>query len=194
MDDQWRPQVEPLTLYRDLMDVFDRPETTWEQAYDVHSLYGDHQATGRLLELEEWPDKSRLDELKLRRIESINKHRQAVEHEIEDVGRNVAHRATSGELLPTDAAHFKHKLERILKDIGRGVNFNAVRWQIDQIRSAVNRCCQRPENVLTKSEGSPQGSLTETVDSLPTRASLSSSGVFPHSESGLSVIDMLSER
>ena len=144
LNDQWEPEAEPATLERELFDHIERGDTSWAYAYDVHALHGDHAATGRLLELNVWTSEAKRGSLRVQRDAQINDHRATLAREIDEVSHELAMAANAGQLEEADGTTFAQRLDRLQRDLPKQLNFGSYRWQLDQMRSALQRRRARP--------------------------------------------------
>ena len=144
LNDQWEPEAEPATLERELFDHLERGDTSWAYAYDVHALHGDHVATGRLLELNVWTSDAKRGALRVQRAAQINDHRATLAREIDEVSHELAMAANAGQLEEADGTTFAQRLDRLQRDLPKQLNFGSYRWQLDQMRSALQRRRARP--------------------------------------------------
>lgn len=157
LDDQWLPEADPVTLERELIDQLQRGDTSWREAYEVHARHGDHVATGRLLELDVWSSEAERDELLAQRNAQIAEHRQALARELNEVAAELRATGPLGQLDGTDADVLAQRLDRLRRDLPKLLNFGSCRWQLDQMRSALQRCRSRPAttDLLAHSDWSP---------------------------------------
>ena len=144
LNDQWEPEAEPATLERELFDHLERSDTSWAYAYDVHALHGDHAATGRLLELNVWTSEAKRGTLRGQREAQIHEHRATLAREIDEVSHELAMAANAGQLEEADGTTFAQRLDRLQRDLPKQLNFGSYRWQLDQMRSALQRRRARP--------------------------------------------------
>ncbi|MEK6260738.1 MAG: hypothetical protein AABP62_19230 [Planctomycetota bacterium] len=157
LNDQWLPETDPATLERELIEHWKRGDTSWPQAYNVHALHGDHVATGRLLELDVWPSEAERGELSAQRSAQIAEHRQTLASELNEVSLDLEAIGRLGQLDGVDGDVFAQRLERLRRDLPGLLNFGSCRWQLDQIRSALQRRRIRPlaDGGLAPSDWSP---------------------------------------
>ena len=147
LNDQWLPEADPVTLERELSEHLQRGDASWRQAYDMQALNGDHVATGRLLELDVWSSEAERDELLTQRNAQITEHRLALARELNEVAADLQATGRLGQLDDADADVAAQRLERLRRDLPRLLNFGSCRWQLDQMRSALQR--RRPRPVST---------------------------------------------
>ena len=152
LNDQWLPETDPATLERELIEHLKRGDTSWRQAYEVHVLHGDHVATGRLLELDVWSSEAEHDELHAQRDARIAEHRQSLARELNEISLELEALGGLGQLDGTDEDVFARRLERLRRDLPKLLNFGSCQWQLDQIRSALQRCqtCSNADGVLAQ--------------------------------------------
>ncbi len=139
LNDQWEPEAEPAALERELFNHIERGDTSWAYAYDVHALHGDHVATGRMLELNVWTSEAKRGSLHTQRDAQIHEHRAALTREMDEVSHELELAANLGQLEEADVATFVQRLDRLRRDLPKQLNFGSYRWQLDQMRSALQR-------------------------------------------------------
>ncbi len=157
LDDQWLPEADPATLERELIEHLKRGDISWRQAHDAHALHGDHVATGRLLELDVWSSEAERDELLQQRSAQIAEHRQTLTRELNEVSLDLAAIGRLGQLDDVERDVLGQRLDRLRRDLPRLLNFGSCRWQLDQMRSALQRRRTRPvsDDVLAQPDWSP---------------------------------------
>ncbi len=139
LNEQWQPEADPATLERELFDHIERGDSSWAYAYNVHALHGDHAATGRLLELNVWSSDSKRDTLRTQREAQVAEHRAALAHELDEVLHELELAANAGQLDEADAGAFAQRLDRLRRELPKQLNFGSYRWQLDQMRSTLQR-------------------------------------------------------
>ncbi len=157
LNDQWLPEADSATLERELIEHLQRGDVGWRQAYDTRVRHGDHVATGRLLELNVWSSEAERDELSRQRNGQIAERRQTLARELDEVSLDLAAMDRLGQLDGVEGDVLVQRLDRLRCDLPGLLNFGSCRWQLDQMRSALQRCRTRPvsEEVLTRPEWRP---------------------------------------
>ena len=144
LNDQWLPETDPATLERELIEHLKRGDTSWRRAYEVQALHGDHVATGRLLELDVWSSETERDELRGQRDAQIAEHRQSLARELNEVSIDLEAVGCCGQLDEAEGDIIARRLERLHRDLPKLLNFGSCRWELDQIRSALQRLRAQP--------------------------------------------------
>ena len=194
LNDQWLPEADPVTLERELIEHLQRGETSWRQAYEAHALNGDHAATERLLELDVWSSEAERDELRAQRDTLIEEHRQVLALELNEVSIDLEAVGCSGQLDEAEDDIFARRLERLHRDLPKLLNFGACRWELDQIRSALQRLRAQPFAGVTLSPTEWSPANLEPRRSQPGRPAVSdrANEPFAHEAAAL-VTDIFSE-
>lgn len=162
LNDHWLPEADPETLERELCEHTTRGDTSWQHAYETHNQHGNHEATGRLLELDVWSSEAERDELRAKRNEQIAEHRKALTRELDEVSLDLEVATNSGQLEGTESEAIARRLDRLHHDLPKLLNFGSCRWQLDQIRSALQRCRSQPVAYATLAiPGSPPTNMEQ---------------------------------
>ena len=139
LNEQWLPETDPVTLERELVEHLRGGDISWRQAYEAHALHGDHAATERLLELDVWSCEAECAELQAQRDAHIAEHRQSLAIELNEVSIELEAVGSCGQIDDAEADIFTRRLERLHRDLPRLLNFGSCRWELNQIRSALQR-------------------------------------------------------
>ncbi len=161
LNEQWQPEADPATLERELFDHLGRGESSWAYAYDVHTIHGDHAATGRLLELNVWSSESKRESLRTQREAQIAEHRAAIALELDEVLHELELAANGGQLEEADGTAFTQRLDRLRRELPKQLNFGSYRWQLDQMRSTLQRRRTRQSAVPAHSPTARSSPTTE---------------------------------
>jgi len=139
LNDQWLPETEPAVIERELTASLERPELSWSQAYEYHAQNGNHEATGRLLELEVWTNAEERESLRSLRPSQISDCRATAETELRELGAEIHRIVESGTWGTADCATLQKRLERLRYELPRVLNFPLFRRQISQLHAAIVR-------------------------------------------------------
>ena len=194
LNDQWLPETDPATLERELIEHLKRGDTSWRKAYEVHAVHGDHVATGRLLELDVWSSETERDELQAQRDAQIVEHRQSLARELNEVSIDLEAVGCCGQLDEVEGDIIARRLERLHRDLPKLLNFGSCRWELDQIRSALQRLRAQPYAGVTLRSAERSPANLESRRSRMVRPAVSDRANEPlaHETSAL-VIDIFSE-
>lgn len=133
LNDHWQPETDLDVVERELIASLEHKELTWRQSYDHHVQLGNHEATGRLLELDVWPGAQERDSLAALRQTQIAECRAAVDAELQELAGDID-AMTNG-----DRSTLERRLQRLQHELPRVVNFAIFRRQLLQLQSAVLR-------------------------------------------------------
>ena len=139
LDDQWSPVTEASTVERELVSSLERTEMDWRQSYDVHAQAGNHEATGRLLELDVWSSADERESLQSLRRAQIADNRIAAEAELTELVSEITSIAQAGLWNEADCLPFQKRIERLRYELPRVLNFQVFRLQVNQLQSAILR-------------------------------------------------------
>lgn len=139
LNDQWHLESDPTVIERELIASLSQPEPTWRQCYDVHARAGNHEATGRLLELEIWSSAEERDSLTSLRNAQLSACRSALNADLAEIARDLAAIAESGAWTMSVQESFQKRLDRLRDELPRVLNFGSFGRQINQLQSAILR-------------------------------------------------------
>lgn len=151
LNEQWVPENEPAVVERELLANLERGELSWRQSFDYHAHTGNHEATGRLLDLDVWVSDEERDALKSLRQSQIAECRTVANSELEEAAADFATITEAGTWSDSDCAAMHKRLERLWNELPRVVNFSSFRRQINQLQSAMLRqraCSGLPPGLL----------------------------------------------
>ena len=152
LDDQWSPVTEASTVEREIVTSLERTEMDWRQSYDFHALAGNHEATGRLLELDVWSSANERESLQSLRRSQIADNRIAAEAELTELVNEITSIAQAGLWNESDFLTFQKRIERLRYELPRVLNFQAFRLQVNQLQSAILRYRSGSEPLSTSSD------------------------------------------
>ena len=157
-------------------------------------MHGDHVATGRLLELDVWSSETERDELQAQRDAQIVEHRQSLARELNEVSIDLEAVGCCGQLDEVEGDIIARRLERLHRDLPKLLNFGSCRWELDQIRSALQRLRAQPYAGVTLRSAERSPANLEPRRSRMVRPAVSDRANEPlaHETSAL-VIDIFSE-
>ncbi len=139
LNDEWLPETEPAIVERELVASVEQSELNWRQSYDHHAHAGNHEATGRLLDLDVWSSPEERESLGALRQSQITENRIAVDAELDEMAGDIATTAHAGTWSESDCATFDKRLDRLRHELPRVVNFGLFRRQVRQLHSAILR-------------------------------------------------------
>jgi hypothetical protein len=155
LDDQWLPVTEPAVVERELVVSLDRGEMSWRQAYEFHSDAGNHEATGRLLDLDVWPTAEERETLRALRQSRIEALRSAAESELSELALGVSVNSDSDSWTESERVAVQMRIARLRRDLTRVVNFCSFHRQVNQLQSTIQRqrtCIELPGAILAAGE------------------------------------------
>jgi hypothetical protein len=136
---RWEPELDPLALETELLELLSKPDPTWIEVWEMHSQWHDHVATERLLELDVWGSITQRQALETVRQADIDRCRESLSREVVELRNLLEEIAEAGTLNQHDHSGFASRLERIDKSIERSADFFAVEVQLAQIRTTLER-------------------------------------------------------
>lgn len=139
LDDQWLPETDVSIVERELLSALETSEMNWAQSFDYHSRAGNHEATGRLLELEVWTNPMERDSLKAARQNQINDARIAVHAELDELATDIDSLMNAGVCSVSEGGVFGQRLDRLRYELPRVVDFSAFWRQVHQLQTAILR-------------------------------------------------------
>lgn len=139
LNDQWQPESDPTVIERELIASLKLPEPTWRQCYDAHARAGNHEATGRLLELDVWSSAEERGSLRSLRNAQVSACRSALNADLAEIAGDLAAIAESGAWSETVQDSFQKRLDRLRDELPRVVNFSSFGRQVSQLQSAILR-------------------------------------------------------
>lgn len=139
LNDQWQPVNDVATLERDLVTSLEVGELTWKQSFDFHSKTGNHEATGRLLELDVWSSPEERSSCAAIRSGQIVENRNAVLSELDELAADCVTVAETGKWSEAESVSIQKRVERLRHELPRTTNFAVIRRQIGQLQTAILR-------------------------------------------------------
>ena len=111
----------------------------WSQSFNYHARAGNHEATGRLLELDVWSDSKTRDELRSVRNTQIADLRSALHAELDELAIDIVTIVNAGVCGEGETVSFGHRLERLRNELSQVVDFSAFRRRMNQLQSTILR-------------------------------------------------------
>ena len=139
LNDQWMPETDAAIVERELLASLEASEMNWAQSFDYHSRAGNHEATGRLLELDVWANPIEKDSLKAVRQNQINDARIAFNSELDELATDIDSLMNAGVCSVSEGGVFGQRLDRLRYELPRVVDFSAFRRQVQQLQTAILR-------------------------------------------------------
>ncbi|MFO1043365.1 MAG: hypothetical protein U0941_16400 [Planctomycetaceae bacterium] len=139
LNDQWMPETDAAIVERELLASLETSEMNWAQSFDYHSRAGNHEATGRLLELDVWANPIEKDSLKAARQNQINDARIAFNSELDELATDIDSLMNAGVCSVSEGGVFGQRLDRLRYELPRVVDFSAFRRQVQQLQTAILR-------------------------------------------------------
>ncbi len=139
LNDQWLPETEPAIVEREVIAILEQAPMTWRQTYDYHAQAGNHEATGRVLDLDVWSSPDECESLRTLRQTQIDDNRLAVDGELDELAADIATVNETGTWSDSDRVAIQKRLERLRYELPRAVNFRSFRRQVNQLQSAILR-------------------------------------------------------
>lgn len=160
LNDQWLPETDAGIVERELLAGLETSEMGWSESFDYHARAGDHEATGRLLELDVWANPMERESLKGQRQSQIAESRLTINAELDELAADIDALMNAGVCTVNEGGVFGQRLDRLRYELPRVVNFKAFRYQINQLQAALLRL---------RSTGSPMASIVTDLDSANVR-------------------------
>ena len=139
LNDQWMPETDAAIVERELLASLEASEMNWAQSFDYHSRAGNHEATGRLLELDVWANPIEKESLKAARQNQINDARIAFNSELDELATDIDSLMNAGVCSVSEGGVFGQRLDRLRYELPRVVDFSAFRRQVQQLQTAILR-------------------------------------------------------
>lgn len=177
LNDQWLPETDVSIVERELLAALETSEMNWAQSFDYHSRAGNHEATGRLLELDVWSNPMERDSLKAARQDQINDARIAFHAELDELATDIDSLMNAGVCSVSEGGVFGQRLDRLRYELPRVVDFSAFRRQVHQLQTAVLRL--RTTGVSSALLGTESEAATGRSKTLAAVAALNTAPVPP---------------
>ncbi|MBS0202368.1 MAG: hypothetical protein JSS49_05665 [Planctomycetes bacterium] len=139
LDDQWSPVTDASIVQQELVASLKQTEMSWRQSYDFHAQAGNHESTGRLLDLEVWSSPAERESMRAFRQSQIADWRIGADSELNELASDLATITETGFLSEHDCQAFRRRIDRFRHDLPRTVDFQDFRLQLSQLRSAMLR-------------------------------------------------------
>lgn len=144
LNDQWQPEAAPDVVETELLAYLRGNQPSWRQAFDHYSQFGNHEATGRLLEMDVWPNATERDLLESNRRAQIETLRSTTSLELDEVAAEILANTRPELWNSPEIIAIQKRLDRLRHDLVRVTNFESTQRQINQLRAAVRRVFAAP--------------------------------------------------
>lgn len=144
LDDLWLPEAAPDVVETELLAFLMGNPLSWRQAFDHNAQYGNHSATGRLLEMDVWPNATERDLLESNRQAQIAMLRSTTSLELDEVAAEILANTRPELWNSPEIVAIQKRLDRLRHDLVRVTNFESTQRQINQLRAAVRRVLEAP--------------------------------------------------